>query len=115
MHEYSLTKQIVAIVNRAASEHGASRVLTVRLVVGESSGIIPGSVQEYFSRIAEGTAAEGATLRVRLVPPQMRCPACNRNFLRPRFSFACPDCGALGQPTDIGNEFYVESVELETE
>lgn len=115
MHEYSLTKQIVKIANRAALEHGAKQVTQVRLVVGESGGIIPESVQLYFDQIARGTPAEGAQLNIRLVASQMHCPVCDLNFTRPRFSFACPVCGALGNPTDIGNEFYVEGVELETE
>jgi len=113
MHEYSLTRQIVRIVCRAAEENAAQRVSQVRLVVGGGSGIIPESVQLYFDQLARGTLAEGAVLQVRLVPPQMRCPVCGRNFERPRFSFACPQCGALGNPTEIGTEFYVEGVELE--
>jgi hydrogenase nickel incorporation protein HypA/HybF len=113
MHEYSLTRQIVRIANRAAEENGALRVTQVRLVVGAGSGIIPESVQLYFNQIAHGTPAEGAVVNVRLVPPEMCCPACERNFIRPRFSFACPRCGTLGNPTEIGNEFYVEGVELE--
>ena len=113
MHEYSLTRQIVRIVNRTAEEHGAARVTQVRLVVGEGSGIIPESVQLYYDQIAKGTPAEGAALRVRLVPCEMRCPACGRNFIRPLFSFACPECGTLGTPTETGGECYVEGVELE--
>lgn len=113
MHEYSLTRQIVSIVNRAAAQNGATRVTQVRLVVGEGGGIVPESVQLYFDQIARGTPAEGAALHVRLVPPEMRCPVCERNFVRPLFSFACPVCGTLGNPTDIGTEFYVEGVELE--
>ena len=113
MHEYSLTRQIVRIACRAAEENAARRVAQVRLVVGGGSGIVPESVQLYFDQIARGTLAEGAVLSVRLVPPQMRCPVCEQNFERPRFSFACPRCGALGNPTDIGTEFYVEGVELE--
>jgi hydrogenase nickel incorporation protein HypA/HybF len=113
MHEYSLTRQIVRIVLRAAQENNAQRVTEVRLVVGASSGIIPESVQLYFDQIARGTPAQGAFLRVRMIPSLMRCPVCDRNFERPLFSFACPDCGALGNPTPIGTEFYVEGVELE--
>jgi hydrogenase nickel incorporation protein HypA/HybF len=113
MHEYSLTRRIVNLANRAAQENGAARVTKVRLVVGESSGIVPESVQLYFDQIAQGTPAQGAALNVRVVTPEMRCPVCQRNFVRPPFSFACPVCGALGNPTEIGSEFYVESVELE--
>ena len=115
MHEYSLTKQIVKIVNDAALSHGAREVHSVYLVVGENSGILPDSVQMYYDMIAPGTPAAGARLCLRMVKPEMHCPHCDRNFERPRFSFECPHCGTLGNPTDIGNEFYVESVELEVE
>ncbi|SHI17746.1 hydrogenase nickel incorporation protein HypA/HybF [Sporobacter termitidis DSM 10068] len=113
MHEYPLTKRIVDIAVREAEEQKARRVLAVRLVVGETSGIIAESVQMYFDVIAEGTPAEGAELLITSVKPEMRCPACGRKFIRPRFSFSCPDCGALGEPTETGREFYIESVELE--
>ncbi len=113
MHEYGLTKQIVNIVNDAALKHGAVKVNTVHLVVGENTSIIPESVQMYFDMIAKDTIAQGAKLYVRLIKAEMHCPLCRKNFQRPLFSFACPDCGTLGSPTDIGNEFYVESVELE--
>lgn len=113
MHEYGLTKQIVKIVNGAAQKHGAVKVNAVHLVVGENTSIIPESVQMYFDMIAKDTAAQGAKLHVRLIKAEMRCPRCQNNFQRPRFSFACPECGTLGTPTDIGDEFYVESIEIE--
>ena len=113
MHEYALTKRIVGIANDAARERDAARVMTVRLVIGENSGVIDGSIQLYFDMIAKGTAAEGARIIERMVKAQMRCPACEEDFARPRFSFQCPKCGTLGRPTAIGNEFYVESIEIE--
>ena len=113
MHEYALTKRIVDIAVREAEKQNARRVLSVRLVVGETSGIIAESVQMYFDVIAEGSSAEGAELVITSVKPEMHCEACNKNFIRPRFSFNCPDCGALGAPSEIGKEFYIESVELE--
>lgn len=113
VHEYALTKRIVQIVNGAAAAHSAARVSAVYLVVGENSGILPDSVQMYFDMIARGTPGEGAALHMRTVRPEMRCPRCGVSFVRPRFSFACPACGALGVPTDVGNEFYVERAELD--
>ena len=113
MHEYAMTKQIVRVINDAAAAHRAKKVRAAFLVMGENTGIIPDSMQMYFDMIACGTPAEGATLNLRVVRTEMRCPACGINFRRPRFSFACPACGALGSPTDIGNECYVERVELE--
>jgi len=113
MHEYGLTKQIVAIACDAAKKENAKQVNSILLVIGENTGIIPDSIQLYFDMIAKDTVASGAMLDLRIVPTQMHCPHCNKNFLRPHFSFACPECGMLGNPTQIGNEFYVESLELE--
>ncbi len=113
MHEYALTKRIVEIINRAAEENGAKRVNSATLMIGENTGIMPDSVQIYFEIIASGTPAQDAKLALNLVKTQMFCKACNKNFNKPRFSFTCPDCGALGSPTETGNECYVESVELE--
>ena len=114
MHEYAATERIVRIVNEAARTHHARRVTAVYLVVGENASILQDSVQMYYDVIARGTAAEGAALHTRGVKPQMHCSRCDTDFLRPRLSFACPVCGSPGSPTNIGNECYVESVELET-
>lgn len=113
MHEYSLTKQIVKIAGDAALTERAQKVNSISLVVGENSGVIPDSLQMYFDMIAINTPAAGAKLILRIVKSQMRCPFCGKVFERPRFSFACPDCGTLGNPLSLGEEFYVESVELE--
>ena len=113
MHEYSVTKNIVNIVNNAAAARGAARVKTVFLVIGESTCVIPDCVQIYYGMIARGTASEGAAINVRVVKPEMYCPVCLKTYHRPRFSFDCPTCGTAGSPTEAGNELYVERVELE--
>lgn len=113
MHEYSLTQSIVRAINGAVRAHGAVKAVSATVVVGENTAVIPESVQLYFDLIAKGTPAEGAVLRIHTRKAEMRCPRCGTNFIRPRFSFACPACGTLGNPTDVGNEFYVSQVELD--
>lgn len=113
MHEYGLAKEIIRIAENAAQREGAYKISSITLVVGENAGILPDSIQMYFDFIARGTLAEGAVLHLRMVPVRMRCPHCGTYFERPLFSFACPDCGTLGHPTQAGNEFYMESLELE--
>ena len=34
-------------------------------------------------------------------------------FEKKLLSFDCPKCGCQGGPTDIGKEFYIESIEIE--
>ena len=114
MHEYPVTVQIVDIASESARKNNG-RVRRIDLVVGEDSGFIGESIQMYFDVIAEGTLCEGAQLFIEGVKPQLRCEKCGKHFERKRFSFQCPYCGGDGEPTPIGKEFYVKSVELEVE
>lgn len=112
MHEYGPTETIVAIVNDEARKHGASRVKKVNLVVGEHTGFVGGSIALYFEVIAKGTPAEGAELALRYIPAEFKCSACATRFTHTPGSFACPACGSAGSPTEVGSEFYVESIEV---
>lgn len=69
----------------------------------------------YFDIVAEGTRCEGAKLFIEGVEPRLRCTQCGELFVRRLYSFACPSCGGEGEPTAIGKEFYIKSMELETE
>jgi hydrogenase nickel incorporation protein HypA/HybF len=110
MHEYPITEQIVKIAEKHGRESRASRIESIALVVGDRSGFIGESIRMYFDILAEGTLCEGAELFIRPVRTQLKCPACGRMFHRKPLSFACPDCGADGAPTEIGKEFYIESI-----
>ena len=114
MHEYPVTVRIVEIASETA-EKNRGRVRRIDLVVGEDSGFIGESIQMYFDAVAEGTPCEGATLVIEGVRPKLRCETCGKLFERKRYSFQCPYCGGDGEPTGIGKEFYVKSVELEIE
>ena len=114
MHEYPVTVQIVEIASETAQQK-RGKVRRIDLVVGEDSGFIGESIQMYFDVVAEGTLCEGAKLFIEGVKPQLRCEKCGKHFERKRFSFQCPYCGGDGEPTPIGKEFYVKSVELEVE
>ena len=114
MHEYPATQQIIQIAPNQAKENDARSVTRITLVVGEYSGFISDSIQMYFDIISEGTLCEGAVLEVENIKAKWRCPACDINFIRQPLSFACPECGQDGEPTSIGKEFYVKSIEIET-
>ena len=114
MHEYPVTLEIVRIAENTAREKGGT-VKAIHLVVGEDSGFIGESIHMYFDVISEGTLCEGALLTIKDIKPLMKCDRCGHLFERKRFSFTCPFCGGDGSPTDIGKEFYIESVDLEVD
>jgi hydrogenase nickel incorporation protein HypA/HybF len=112
MHEYPVTESIIKIAEKRGREARASRIERITLVVGDRSGFIGDSVRMYFDLIAEGTLCEGAELIVKPVRSQLSCPVCGALFYRKPMSFVCPVCGADGAPTEIGKEFYIESIEI---
>ncbi|MDR0854189.1 MAG: hydrogenase maturation nickel metallochaperone HypA [Clostridiales Family XIII bacterium] len=112
MHEYPVTEQIIGIATKHGLDARASEVSVIHLVVGEQSGYIGESIQMYFDIISEGTLCEGARLDIKSVRPKLSCPSCGTLFERKPMSFACPKCGTDGAPTEIGKEFYIESIEV---
>lgn len=113
MHELPITENIVKIASEQCRSADAQRVLRICLVVGDYSGYVGSSIRMYFDMIAEGTPCEGAELEITRVKPMLRCSGCGRLFERELLSFSCPDCGGEGFPTDIGREFYIDSIEVE--
>ncbi|MCL1918795.1 MAG: hydrogenase maturation nickel metallochaperone HypA [Peptococcaceae bacterium] len=113
MHEYPVTEQIIKIASEAAREHDAARVSLIRLVVGEQSGFVGDSIQMYFDILAVGTLCQGAALEMEYVKAQWICPGCDCYYVREPLSFACPQCGQDGLPSEVGKEFYVKDIEIE--
>lgn len=113
MHEYPITEQLIKIAEEHCEKAGAHKVTRINLVVGEYSGFVPESIHMYFDMISEGTKCEGAEIVITRVKAKLSCPACGEIFERKLLSFACPKCGVDGGPTDIGKEFYIESIEVE--
>lgn len=114
MHEYPITQQIIKIAEDNAKANHAAKIVKIELVVGELSGFIGDSIQMYFDAISEGTLAEGAVLEIKYIKPKLKCESCGSYFERKRYSFECPDCGGQGAPTEIGKEFYIKDIEIET-
>ncbi len=113
MHEFPITEQIIKTCSKHCLNEGAERVTLIKLVVGERSGFVPESIRMYFDIISEGTPCQGAEVEIEHVRSKMRCPSCGKLFYRKPLSFACPDCGTDGEPTEIGKEFYIDFIEVE--
>jgi hydrogenase nickel incorporation protein HypA/HybF len=113
MHELALTEGIIQIVREQAEKNGFSRVLEIRLRVGEYSGVIPECLQEFFPIASKNTPAEGAKLQIQPVPAAFRCFSCGYQGPIPRHSACCPDCGGSAIRMTQGREFFVEDLVVE--
>lgn len=114
MHELSITQNILDIALRHAVKADATRITRLHLVIGDFSSVVDDSVQFYWDVISRGTIAEGAELRFERVPATLRCLTCEMRFSPDGRDFACPECGSLQVLVVDGDQFYLDSIEVET-
>ena len=83
------------------------------LRVGRLRQVVPDTLDFYFGFVAQGTVCEGARLEQELVPARVRCGACEREWELDLPIFRCPTCGGTDVEVLSGEEFEVESIEVE--
>ena len=111
MHELALMQSVISIVEREAARCGARRVESIRLRVGELSGIVPGCLEEFFPIAAAGTRSERARLEIEPLGARIECPDCG--YEGAPQGAECPRCGGSAFRLVAGREFFVESMEVE--
>lgn len=110
MHELSLSS---AIVNTVAKHAHGRRVTVVYLRVGRLRQVIPDTLEFYFEFVARDTVCEGARLEHEMIEPRLRCTPCGREWAIEIPAFRCPTCGGSDVEVACGDEFEVESIEVE--
>jgi hydrogenase nickel incorporation protein HypA/HybF len=115
MHELAVTESILEIALRHARSAEARQVTALHLVIGELASIIDDSVQFYWDIIAKDTIAEGAQLFFRRVPIEMQCQSCQSRFLPNENDFTCPECCGTRVKILSGEEFFLESIDIQTD
>jgi hydrogenase nickel incorporation protein HypA/HybF len=113
MHELSVTQEIIDIAIDKAKESHAQRVVKINLVVGEMSSVVDDYIQFYFDFMSKDTLAAGAQLCFRKVPLEVKCRRCGEVFKPTEQPWHCPKCQKWDAEIVAGNEFYVESLEVE--
>jgi len=113
MHELSVTQGMLDIVLRHAQQARAQRITQIHLVIGDLSSIVDDSVQFYFDFISQDTIAEGAQLVFQRTLATFRCWDCGTTFTPKERDFTCPQCEGIRVEVVAGNEFRVESIEVE--
>lgn len=112
MHEYDITQNIISVVCEEAKKNNAGCVKSIKLVIGELSSIIDECIYMYFDVLSKDTICSNAKLEFIRVNSKLKCKKCDILFEKNNY-LICPDCGSLGSLTDIGKEFYIESIEVE--
>lgn len=116
MHELSVTQGILAIVLDTARRNGCGQVTAVNLVIGDLSSFVDDSVQFYFDYLSRDTPAAGAVLNFRREAATATCWDCSLEFkVKAPLLGECPACGSVRLHITGGQEFFVESIEVDDE
>lgn len=112
MHELSIAQNILEIVlaNLPAGEDHS--VKSVKLKVGEQSGVVADSLEFCFTAITQGTPLEGAELDIVRVPFVLKCKKCDESFQSEAGIVLCPSCGGMDVEVLSGTELQVVELEL---
>ena len=113
MHELAIAQGIIQIVDSEAKKNGFSRVLEIKLKLGEFSGILPDCLLEFFPVAAAGSPAESAKLCIETVPARFQCLQCGHEGEADRKNACCPACRSTAIKMTAGRELYVENLKVE--
>jgi hydrogenase nickel incorporation protein HypA/HybF len=115
MHELAVTESILNISLEHAKKVQASRVTDINLTIGRLSSIVDDSVQFYWDLISEKTICEGAKLHFTRLAARLSCQDCGKEYTLESELTPCPQCGSNRIKVLSGDEFWVDSIQVEKE
>ena len=93
MHELSLVQGILQAALDEAKRVDGRRIEEIDATVRESGHPMEAdALQTLLELIAKGTIAEGAKMRITVVPPTLRCKECDFTFPAQSHTLLCPHC-----------------------
>ncbi len=112
MHEFDLSNAVVETVIKHAK---GRRVTHVTLRIGRLRQVVLKTLEFYVAIVGRETPCEGATLEIIDVPAVLHCKSCGHEWEIEIPAFICPTCGPGAVEVKTGEEFMVESIEVEDE
>ena len=78
MHEFAFAYNIFKVAEATALKYNAKKISEVYLEVGELTLIVPNLLKESFKMATHGSIAEGAELKIEIIPGKIRCRDCDK-------------------------------------
>jgi len=119
MHELSIASALMEGVLKFADARQASKVLEVRLAVGELTAVEHEQLRFCFAAITRETVAENAELQIESVKTVVQCPNCSYHGT-PKYwdeaqahyaipTLVCPQCGKSADAVQ-GHECSIRAI-----
>ncbi len=114
MHELSIAIEILDIVQKEATKHGAAVVRRVNLRVGDLSGVETESLAFSFDAVkGEKELTRDAVLSMERIPVKIRCTPCDEVFKGAGHTVICPQCEGFDTQLLQGEELEIEDIEID--
>lgn len=116
MHELSIAMSIVDGACEEASRHGAIRVESVHLRLGQLSGVVKEALLFSYDLATADTMLEGSRLEIEEVKAAIHCDDCGADReLESIQHFSCPVCQTPSSNVVRGRELTIVALELGSE
>ena len=115
MHELSVTESVLEIACKHAEKAQAVKVTDIYLEIGRLSSIVDESIQFYWDMISKDTLCEDARLHFKRVPAKLICLECQQEYTLEKDLEPCPNCGSARIRVLTGDEFNLDSIEIQKE
>lgn len=112
MHEVGIMESLLRIAEEKAREANADRIDSIRMCIGEASGVVAEALEFAFEALSPGTMAEGAGFIAEIVKVKCLCEKCNLEFSPEGIIYICPKCGEPAWKITQGKELYLQSMEV---
>jgi hydrogenase nickel incorporation protein HypA/HybF len=119
MHEFSIASSIADSLLEFAEARGISKIIEVRLAVGELACVAKEQLRFCYHSIAKDTPIENSDLIIDEVPARVKCPHCAYHgpptywddalYLTPIPTMQCPECGQAVQ-AEQGHECTIKTI-----
>jgi hydrogenase nickel incorporation protein HypA/HybF len=114
MHELGLMTGVVDAAVEAAHDAGATRLLGVKLSIGEMTEAAPEALHFAFEALCEPSEfTRGATLEVNMIAAKSICLECGTEFTHDVFHRFCPACDSFATQLLQGKELQIDSIEVD--
>ena len=101
MHELGLMTGVMDAAVEAAREAGATRLLGVRVSIGEATEAVEDALVFAFEALAE------------MIRPRSVCLECGHEFEHDLYNRFCPVCDSFATELLAGRELQIDSIEVD--
>ncbi len=111
MHEMSYMIKFINMAEEAAHATDEERIDSLKVRVGEMTGVLPEFLEKYFPDASKGTKCEGALFEVEFVPVLVKCRDCDHCYHPAKENgYCCPDCRSKEAEYLQGRELELSEV-----